>query len=165
MAEEMAVAIATKVSEGTCRSTTRDNNPARKSNSKEASSSLTMIPESKLGIREEAAPDSSKSECQTAESNFDFRLMLQQAIAKNFNKIMDGLMKIIDEGNPAGAKVLFDALAKLKADPGKIEHQSEVGAILSDLLGPDFEWNEAQGPDKDKPDETANVGLGGREPQ
>jgi hypothetical protein len=159
MAEEMTETHASKESGVSGRLTTKGSRPVRKREPKQALHLVTVTPETKKDSRGEKAPDSTESKCQSAKSGFRFRESLHEAVGKRFKDIIDGLVKIIDEGNPAGAKVLFDALAKLEADPGKIEHQSEVGALLSDLLGPDFQWNEAQQEDQHGDTDTEEAGV------
>jgi hypothetical protein len=169
MAEEMAEAIASNESKQAGRSTANSNKTARKREPGKAQEPVPLAPETKDDSRGEKAPDSTEPKCQSAASGFSYRESLHEAVGKRFKEIINGLIKIIDQGNPAGAKVLFDALAKLQADPDKVEHQSEVGMILSDLLGPDFEWNKAQQEDEHDKTETAEAGIDagsiGREPE
>jgi hypothetical protein len=167
MAEEMANAIATKESKRTGRSITKNNKTARLTKSEKSSVAVGVAPETTENPQQEAAPDSGDSESQTAQSGFDFRESFHAALANNFSKIIEGLMKGNDKVNPAGSRMLFDALAKLAANPGKVEHQTEAGIILSDLLGPGFDWNSVQHEDRNMATESDQAGvdadIGGRE--
>jgi hypothetical protein len=161
MAEKMANATAGNECELTGTSTTKYNNPARARETKKAVELVTIAP-----VAEERVPVSGSSECQSAKSNFDFSGILHQAIAKHFDKIVDGLIMDIDQGNPSGAKVLFATLARLKADPDKVELQSEAGVILSNLLGPGFdlfsEQHEQQHNAAENPEAVVDGGTCGR---
>ncbi len=166
MAEEMANAIATEESRRKGRSTTKNNKPARSKKSEKSSVDVSVVPEAKENPSQEAASDSCESECQTAAPGFHFREGFHEALATNFTKIIDGLVKGNDKGGPGGTRALFDALAKLAANPGDVEHQSEAGIILSDLLGPGFDWSNAQHEDHNMATESdqvgVDVGIGGR---
>ncbi|MGD0912130.1 MAG: hypothetical protein ABR928_09545 [Terracidiphilus sp.] len=170
MAEEMANAIAAKESNRTDRSTAKYNMTVRKKETEKAQEPVTVASETKEKPREEVALNSVGAQGKSEESNFDYYESLQRAVAEHFPKIIEGLMKIIDLGNPAGAKVLFDGLAKLKSSPGKVEHQTEVGVILSDIFGPGFDLQKVED-DADNPNATESadagihVGIGGREPE
>jgi hypothetical protein len=169
MAEEMAKAAACQETRRTGRPTENDSEPARKREVMKAPEPVTLAPESKESLRDEVALDSDGGESKSAASGFDFRESMYEAVAEYFPKIIKGLMVGIEKGNASGAKVLFDALAKLAANPGKVEHQKEVGVIFTDLVGPDFDWEKGQIAGPHELTETAeagiDVGSGDREPE
>jgi len=160
MAEEMAETIAITESKRTGRSTSKNNKSAGDRDPGRASQPVAVALKSKENRRKKNAPETGKSECHAEVADFDFHRELKRIIADKFKPIVDGLLDIIDQGNPAGARVLFDALAKLESDPDKLEHQSEVGIALSDLLGPDFDWGDPQYEDQYGITKTAETGAG-----
>jgi len=160
MAEEMAETIAITESKRTGRSTSKNNKSAGDRDPGRASQPVAVALKSKENRREKNSPETGKSECQAEVADFNLHKNLKETIAKKFKPIVDGLLTILGQGNPAGAKVLLDALAKLESDPDKFEHQSEVGIVLSDLLGPDFDWGDPENEDQYGITETAETGVG-----
>jgi hypothetical protein len=96
-------------------------------------------PRAEESATKKVANHSPQSDSQPTEPKLSAGEQLEELVVKNFPEIVEGLMKGISEGKPGGAKVLFDALIKLKSDQGAVEHIREVCTRFSEFLGPDLE--------------------------
>lgn len=167
MAEEMAETNASNTSKHTDRSTDRNNSSTRKSKTVSAPRSEAVAPSPEKGSPQTEAQDSRQSNTHENEPKLSFREMLEKEVAERFPKIIEGLMKGIKQGKPGGAKVLFDAIVKLRSEPEKAEQALESGVRISDLLGPGWrDLMEAEDPAASEPTEDGiDVGIGVREPE